>query len=74
MPAKGYVEISVEGCKGCELCVNFCPVKCLSINKQDTNSFGLHYAYLAQEDKCIACQSCAVICPDAAITVYKQVA
>lgn len=73
MPAKGYVEISVEGCKGCELCVTHCPTKCLSIEKTDTNSFGLHYAYLEHEEKCIACKNCAVICPDAAITVYKKV-
>jgi len=73
MPAKGYVEISVEGCKGCGLCVESCPTKCLELNLSDTNSYGLHYAVLADEEKCIACQSCAVICPDAAITVYKKV-
>jgi 2-oxoglutarate ferredoxin oxidoreductase subunit delta len=43
------------------------------MNKSDTNSYGLHYAYLAEEEKCIACQNCAVICPDAAVTVYKKV-
>ena len=73
MAAKGYVEISVEGCKGCALCVESCPTECLAMNKSDTNSFGLHYAYLAVEDECIACQNCAVVCPDAAITVYKKV-
>jgi len=73
MPAKGYVEISVEGCKGCGLCIQFCPTKCLSLNSGDTNSYGLHYAYQAAEDKCIACMNCSVICPDAAITVYKKV-
>ncbi len=74
MPAaKGYVEISVEGCKGCELCVTFCPTKCLAMNMLDTNNYGLHYAYMADEDKCIACQNCAVMCPDAAITVFKKV-
>jgi 2-oxoglutarate ferredoxin oxidoreductase subunit delta len=73
MPAKGYVEISVEGCKGCGLCVVNCPTKCLAVNLTDTNSYGLHYAYMVDEEKCIACQNCAVICPDAAITVYKKV-
>jgi 2-oxoglutarate ferredoxin oxidoreductase subunit delta len=73
MPAKGYVEISVEGCKGCELCVGVCPVKCLAMNKSDTNSYGLYYAYLAEEEKCTGCQNCAVICPDAAITVYRKI-
>jgi 2-oxoglutarate ferredoxin oxidoreductase subunit delta len=73
MPAKGYVEISVEGCKGCNLCVINCPKECLALNTADTNSFGLHYAYLVNEDDCIACMNCAVMCPDAAITVYKKV-
>ncbi len=73
MPAKGYVEISQEVCKGCGLCVVNCPVKCLEINTKDTNSFGLHYAVQTLPEKCIACQNCAVMCPDAAITVYKKV-
>jgi 2-oxoglutarate ferredoxin oxidoreductase subunit delta len=70
--AKGYVEISVEGCKGCSLCVIHCPSKCLSLNTSDTNSYGLHYAFLDDEEKCIGCANCAVMCPDAAITVYKK--
>lgn len=73
MPAKGYVEISVEGCKGCGLCVFNCPVKCLALNLSDTNTFGLHYAYLQKEESCIACQNCGIICPDGAISVYKKI-
>lgn len=73
MPAKGYVEISIEGCKGCRLCVISCPTKCLALNTSDTNSYGLHFAYQADEDNCIACMNCAVICPEAAITVFKLI-
>lgn len=72
MPAKGYVEIDREVCKGCGLCIASCPTSCLSLNTTDTNSYGLHFAYLEQEEKCIACKGCAVMCPDAAITVYKK--
>jgi len=72
MPAKGTVEISIEGCKGCELCVTFCPSHCLALNTSDTNTYGLHYAYLAEPDKCVGCGSCAVMCPDAAITVLRK--
>lgn len=72
MAQKGYVEISVEGCKGCSLCVISCPSDCLALNTSDTNSFGLHYATLVNEDECIACMNCAVVCPDAAITVYRK--
>ncbi len=73
MPKKGYVEIDIEGCKGCNLCVINCPTECLALNTSDTNSYSLHYAYLADEDKCIACMNCSVICPDGAITVYREV-
>ncbi len=71
MAAKGYIEVAIETCKGCGLCVTVCPVKCLDIKMDDTNSYGLHYAY-QKEDTCIACANCAVMCPDAAITVYKK--
>ncbi len=71
MPAKGYVKIDKERCKGCNLCVINCPTECLALNTSDTNSFGLHYAYLAEPEKCIACQNCSVICPDAAVKVYR---
>ncbi len=73
MAAKGYVEIVVEGCKGCALCTVSCPTKCLEMETSDTNSYGLHYAFLAREEDCIACQNCAIICPDAVISVYKKV-
>jgi len=72
MPAKGYVEIDIEACKGCSLCIIHCPEECLALNTSDTNSYGLHYAYLAQPEKCIACMNCSVMCPDAAITVYRK--
>lgn len=72
MPAKGYVDISKETCKGCELCIVNCPTECLALNTSDTNTYGLHYAFLKNENDCIGCQNCAVICPDAAITVYRK--
>ena len=72
MPAKGYVEIDKEMCKGCNLCVINCPTDCLALNTSETNSFGLHFAYLVEPDDCIACANCGVICPDAAITVFRK--
>ena len=53
MAQKGYVEIDKETCKGCNLCVIRCPTKCLTLNTSDTNSFGLHYSYLARPEDCI---------------------
>ena len=72
MPAKGYVEIDKEMCKGCNLCVLNCPTECLALNTSETNSYGLYFAYQAEPEKCIGCANCGVICPDAAITVYRK--
>ncbi len=72
MPAKGYVEIDIEQCKGCNLCVLHCPTECLALNTTETNSYGLHFAYLVDEEKCIGCANCGGICPEGAITVFRM--
>jgi 2-oxoglutarate ferredoxin oxidoreductase subunit delta len=72
MAPKGYVEIAIEVCKGCNLCVLSCPTDCLALNTSDTNIYGLHYSTLSKPEECIGCANCAVMCPDAAITVYRK--
>jgi 2-oxoglutarate ferredoxin oxidoreductase subunit delta len=72
MPAKGYVEIDIEQCKGCNLCVLHCPTDCLALNTSEANSYGLHFAYLVDEEECIGCANCGVICPEGAITVFRK--
>lgn len=66
----GTVTIDVETCKGCELCVEACPQESLGMSPQ-INSFGYHYAVLI-EDNCTGCVNCALVCPDAVITVYRS--
>ena len=72
MAPKGYVEIAIEVCKGCNLCVISCPNECLALNTSDTNSYGLHYSTIVKPEECIGCANCAVMCPDAAITAYRK--
>lgn len=55
------VSINVRWCKGCGICVAFCPKKALSIEGEK--------ARFAAPDKCIACGMCELYCPDLAITV-----
>lgn len=62
---RGTVHIRVERCKGCELCVEYCPTDVLALSSQ-FNVHGYHYPVVASDD-CIACQACSTICPEFAI-------
>ncbi|UCH61716.1 MAG: 4Fe-4S dicluster domain-containing protein [Fidelibacterota bacterium] len=67
----GTVEFRTEECKGCELCIEACPQDCLAMSS-DLNQKGYHYAVLSA-DTCTGCINCALVCPDAVITVYQEV-
>ena len=68
--AKGRIEIEIEKCKGCELCVDACPQDVIRL-KDRVNSKGYHYAYMEYPEKCTACTNCALVCPDGVISVYR---
>ena len=67
----GNIIIDESKCKSCYLCVNACPKQVLRIG----NKIGKTGNFLVEFDKdkqCIGCKSCAIVCPDLAITeVYK---
>ena len=69
--AKGRVTFDEKYCKGCELCVPVCPVKITALDLGRLNENGYHPAYVTDQDKCIACQNCAIMCPDSVITVER---
>lgn len=69
----GSVDIDIERCKGCDLCVMACPTSTLSLQSMEVNDRGYHFAYMAQPDKCIGCSSCAIVCPDGCIEVYRLI-
>ena len=60
------VTFNSDRCKGCELCTTVCP-KHIEV----TNHKGYHPATVKEMELCIACASCAKICPDSVITVEK---
>lgn len=66
---KGKLTFDNELCKGCELCVSFCPVDILFLDKERINSSGYNLISVTDMDKCIACTQCAIICPDSVIKV-----
>ncbi|NLK63750.1 MAG: 4Fe-4S binding protein [Tissierellia bacterium] len=69
--AKGKVTFNDDACKGCELCVAVCPVKIIELNKEKINIKGYSPAHVIDQEKCIACANCAIMCPDSVITVER---
>jgi len=65
------VTIDQEKCKGCGLCVHFCPKKVLELNTEKLNLKGYNPAEPVRMEDCIACAICATMCPDVVITVEK---
>ncbi|MFH0732865.1 MAG: 4Fe-4S dicluster domain-containing protein [Candidatus Omnitrophota bacterium] len=69
--SKFKIIINKERCKGCELCVIFCPKQVLKISKE-LNKKGIHFAETVNEKDCTGCTNCAVICPDCCIEIIKE--
>ncbi len=61
--AKGFVAVTVERCKGCGFCVEFCPTDCIELSSQ-YNIKGYHTPVLAHKDDCTGCDICGMVCPD----------
>jgi len=67
---KGYIDIDHDLCKGCELCIWFCPKKVISLSDK-LNPNGYLPASFNGSGECTGCAICAVVCPEVAIEVYR---
>lgn len=65
---RGQVFLIPERCKGCEICIHFCPKKVLQVSEV-TNAKGYHVPEVApgKETACVHCQFCTLVCPEFAI-------
>ena len=54
--------INRDWCKGCGICVEFCPKKVLELDEQDK-------VIAARPQDCICCRLCELRCPDLAIEI-----
>ena len=64
------ITFDIEKCKGCELCINVCPVNNIRMSKK-LNKKGFHYAEIIDEEKCTGCGFCFQMCPDLVIEIDK---
>lgn len=65
-----HISVLAERCKGCRLCIEFCPRQALR-ESPEFNSKGYHPP--AQSNgNCLNCGFCALICPEFALTVEKE--
>ncbi len=61
---RGQITVFPNWCKGCGLCVAFCPMKVLEQNEDGR-------VIVAYPEKCTACRWCELHCPDFAIFVTE---
>ncbi len=57
--------IKKDWCKGCGICVQFCPKQVLELNTHER-------AVAARPEDCICCRLCELRCPDLAIEVIIE--
>jgi 2-oxoglutarate ferredoxin oxidoreductase subunit delta len=65
------VKVDPNYCKGCGLCIDLCPKNIMGMSGK-FNDKGMPLAECKSIEDCIGCKSCAITCPDAAITITKE--
>ncbi len=65
------LSFKTDKCKGCGLCVHFCPRGVLKIATDKINQKGHHPVEAENMEACIGCAFCATMCPDCIITVER---
>jgi 2-oxoglutarate ferredoxin oxidoreductase subunit delta len=66
------LDIAVNRCKGCGLCVGVCPKGVLALDVSIVNELGYHPVRLTDAAACTSCALCARVCPDTVFAVYAR--
>jgi len=69
--AKMKIMIIEGRCKGCDYCIEFCPVKALEYSNK-LNARGVHPPKVKKNDICTGCGLCERLCPDFAIYLKRE--
>ena len=71
MKQKPIVIIDAEYCKGCGICIHFCPKHILGL-ASEVNSLGYHPPIVTNGNECTGCRQCELYCPDFAIFIIEE--
>jgi 2-oxoglutarate ferredoxin oxidoreductase subunit delta len=55
-------------CKGCEICIEFCPLKIFETSEK-LNRKGYYVPVVVNQDECSECRLCELLCPEFAIII-----
>jgi 2-oxoglutarate ferredoxin oxidoreductase subunit delta len=66
------LDIAVDRCKGCSLCVAVCPKGILELDVSIVNELGYHPIRVTDVAACTSCALCARVCPDTVFAVYAR--
>ena len=62
---KWLIQINTNWCKGCGICVEFCPTHVLALKEGK--------AVVIDPDECTGCRMCCLRCPDLAVEIFDKV-
>jgi 2-oxoglutarate ferredoxin oxidoreductase subunit delta len=65
------IIVDEERCRGCGLCIVFCPRQVLAVAER-FNHDGLSPVEQAHQENCIGCATCALMCPHVAIMLVER--
>ncbi len=65
------IEVREDWCKGCNLCIERCPVNALE-ESDKLNKRGVRPPKLKEKNECNYCRYCELICPDFALIVIPE--
>ena len=67
---KFKIQIDESYCKGCGICVAFCPMNVYKLSDV-VNTKGVRPVVAINVDKCTNCKICEIYCPDFAVSVKE---
>ncbi len=63
---QGKIHVVSDRCKGCGYCIKYCPRGVLEFSNE-LNVKGYYFPQVKDEDACLNCGLCEIICPEFAI-------